>query len=76
MEDPTLAVRIQLLLGQNSYLLLNSDIINLVWKADEGETGSIILLPIVLRGFIITLIFVVLAYVGAQRIMFLGKLLC
>ena len=34
---PTLAIQVQLLLEQNTYLLFNSDIVNVVLKADGGE---------------------------------------
>ena len=48
----TLAVRVQLPLGWNTYLLFNTDIVNFVWKTDEGggggEAGSIVLLIFVL----------------------------
>ena len=36
----TLAVRVQLPLGWNTYLLFNTDIVNLVWKTDEGFGGG------------------------------------
>ena len=39
-----LAVRVQLPLGWNIYLLLNSDIVSFVWKTDEGKTESIVLI--------------------------------
>ena len=39
MKTPTL----QLPLGWNPCLLFNSDIVNFVWKADEGGTESIVL---------------------------------
>ena len=38
----TLAVQVQLLLGRNTYLLFNTDIVNFVWKTDEGEAESIV----------------------------------
>ena len=44
MRTPTLAVRVQLPLGWNTNLLFNSDIVNFVWKTDEEEAESIILL--------------------------------
>ena len=47
-ESPTRAVWVQLPLGWNTYLLLNSDIVNFVWKTDEGEGESIVLLIFVL----------------------------
>ena len=31
-------------LGWNTYLLFNTDIVNFVWKTDEGEAKSIVLL--------------------------------
>ena len=43
-----MAVRVQLPLGWNTYLLLNSDTMNFVWKTDEGEAESIVLLMFVL----------------------------
>ena len=48
MRIPILAIRVQLLLGWNIYLIFNTDIVNLVWKIDEGEAESIILLIFVL----------------------------
>ena len=36
----TLAVRVQLPLGWNTYLLFNTDIVNFVWKTDEGGGGG------------------------------------
>ena len=44
----TLVVQVQLLLGWNTYLLLNTDIVNFVWKTDDGEAESIVLLIFVL----------------------------
>ena len=41
MRTPTLAVQFQLLLGWNTYLLFNTDIVNFVLKTDEGEAESI-----------------------------------
>ena len=41
-------VRVQLLLGWNTYLLFNTDIVNFVSKTDEGEAESIVLLILVL----------------------------
>ena len=43
-----MAVRVQLPLGWNTYLLFNSDIVNFVWKTDEREAESIVLLIFVL----------------------------
>ena len=43
-----MAVRVQLPLGLNTYLLFNNDIVNFVWKTDEGEAKSIVLLIFVL----------------------------
>ena len=43
-----MAVRVQLSLGWNTYLLFNADIVNFVWKADEREAESIVLLIFVL----------------------------
>ena len=34
-------------LGWNTYLLFNTDIVNFVWKTDEGEAKSIVLLILV-----------------------------
>ena len=45
---PTLVIRVHLLLGWNTYLLFNSDVANIVWKIDEGEAESIVLLIFVL----------------------------
>ena len=42
LRTPTLAVQVQLLLGLNTYLLFNTDILNLMWKTDEGEAESIV----------------------------------
>ena len=39
LRTPTMAVRVQLPLGWNTYLLFNSDIVNFVCKTDEGEAG-------------------------------------
>ena len=46
MRTPTLAVRVQLPLGWNTYLLFNTDTVNFAWKTDEAE--SIVLLIFVL----------------------------
>ena len=43
-----LAVRVQLLLRWNTYILVNSDIVNFVWKIDDRETESIAFLIFVL----------------------------
>ena len=43
-----MAVRLQLLLGWKTYVLFNTDIVNFVWKTDEGEKESIVLLIFVL----------------------------
>ena len=43
-----LAVRVKLLLEWNTYLLFNTDTVNFVWKTDEGEAESIVLLIFVL----------------------------
>ena len=48
MRTPTLAVRVQLPLGWNMCVLFNTDIVNFVWKTDEGETESIVLLIFVI----------------------------
>ena len=48
MQNQTLAVRVQLPLGWNTYVLFNTDIVNFAWKTDEGEAESIILLIFVL----------------------------
>ena len=45
---PTLAVRVQLPVGWNTFLYFNSDIVNFVWKTDDGEAESIVLLTFVL----------------------------
>ena len=39
-----MAVRVQLPLGLNICLLLNSDIVSFAWKTDEGKTESIVLI--------------------------------
>ena len=44
----TLAIRVQLLSGWNTYLLFSLDVVNFVWKIDEGEVESIVLLIFVL----------------------------
>ena len=44
-------VRVQLPLGWNTYLFFISDIVNFVWKTDEGEAGSLIFLFFFLRGY-------------------------
>ena len=44
LGTPTLVVWVQLTLGWNTYLLFKFDVVNFVWKTDEGEAGSIILL--------------------------------
>ena len=33
----TLAIQVQLLLGWTTYLLLNTDTVNFVWKTNVGE---------------------------------------
>ena len=48
MRTPTLAVGVQLSLEWNTYLLFNTDIVNVVWKTDEVEAESIVLLIFVL----------------------------
>ena len=48
MRTPTLAVWIQLRLGWNTCLLLNSVIVNILWKTDDGEAENIVLLMFVL----------------------------
>ena len=48
MRTPALAVRVQLPLGWNTYLLFNTDIVNFAWKTDDGEAKSIVLLIFVL----------------------------
>ena len=48
MRTPTLAVRVQLPLGWNTYLLSNTDIVNFMWKTIEGEVENIVLLIFVL----------------------------
>ena len=47
MRTLILVVRVQLPLGWNTYLLFNSNIVNFVWKTDEGEAESIVLLVFV-----------------------------
>ena len=37
---PILVILVHLLLKWNTYLLFNSDILNFVWKTDEGEGGQ------------------------------------
>ena len=44
LRTPKLAVGVQLLLGWNTYLLFNTDILNLVQKTNEGGVKSIVLL--------------------------------
>ena len=52
MTTPTLAVRVQLSLEWNTYLLFSSDIVNFVWKTDEGKAENIVLSIFVLwQGF-------------------------
>ena len=46
--NSTLAIRVQLPLKWSTYLLFNSDIVNFVWKTDDGEAESIVLLILVL----------------------------
>ena len=48
MRNVRLSIRVQLTLGWNTYLLFNSYIVNFVWKTDEGEAESIVLLIFVL----------------------------
>ena len=43
-----MAVLVKLSLEWNTYLLFDSDIMNFVWKTDEGETESIVSLIFVL----------------------------
>ena len=43
-----MAIRVQLPLGWNTYVFFNTDIVNFVWKTDEGEAESIVLLIFVL----------------------------
>ena len=43
-----MTVRVQLLLRWNTYLLFNPDIVNFVWKTDEGKTESIVFLIFIL----------------------------
>ena len=38
------------MLGWYTYLLSNSDIMNFVWKTDEGEPESIVLLIVIFDG--------------------------
>ena len=37
LKIPLLAILVYLPLEWNTYLLFNSDIVNFVWKTDEGE---------------------------------------
>ena len=46
LRTPTLAVQVQLLLGWNTYVLFNTDIVNFALKTNEAE--SIVLLIFVL----------------------------
>ena len=48
LRTPTLADRVQLRLGWNTYVLFNNDILNFLWKTDEGEAENIVLLIFVL----------------------------
>ena len=48
LRTPTLAVRVQLPLGWNTYLVFNTNNVNFVWKTNEGEAESIVLLIFVL----------------------------
>ena len=48
MRTPILAVRVQLPLGLNTYLVFNFDNVNFTRKTDEGEPESIVLLAFVL----------------------------
>ena len=48
LRTTTLVVQVQLPLGWNTHLLLNTDIVNFVWKTDDGEAESIVLLIFVL----------------------------
>ena len=48
MRTPTLVVLIQIPLEWNTYLLFNSDIVNFLWKTDEGEAESIVFLIFVI----------------------------
>ena len=49
-----MVVQVWLLLGENTYLLFKSDIVNFVWKTDEaGEAESIsLILVLVLYNFL------------------------
>ena len=44
MRTPTQAVRVQLPLGWNTYLFFNTDFVSFLWKTDEQEGESIVLL--------------------------------
>ena len=48
LTTPALVVRVQLPLGWNIYLLFDTDIVNFVWKTDEGEAESVTLFIFVL----------------------------
>ena len=41
---PTLVVRVRIPFGWNTYFLFNTDIVNFMWKTDEEEAKSIVLL--------------------------------
>ena len=44
---PALAIRVHLPFGWNTYLLFNTDIVHFVWKTDEEEAESVVLLVFV-----------------------------
>ena len=48
LKTPILAVLVQLPLEWNTYLLSNSDVVKFVWKTNEIEEESILLLIFVL----------------------------
>ena len=41
MRTPILAILVNLPLEWNIYLLFNSDIVNFVWKSNEGKGGGV-----------------------------------
>ena len=43
LRTPTLAVRVQLSLGWNTYVLFNTDIVNFVWETDEVESSVLLI---------------------------------
>ena len=70
MRSLTLAIQIQLLLAWNTYLLFNFDVVNFVWKTDEGGAETTVLL--IFANFFSALIVDGLGAVGWVRKVFLG----